>query len=119
MRLAVDLDGTILTFNWSDWIRDGMKYFGRPKKGAKKTLELLQGDGHIIVIHTCRINKSINPRFSIEGLVERVRNVLDEHEIPYDQIWSGEGKPVADVYIDDRAMEFTSWKNVLEKLEVD
>jgi len=38
--------------------------------------------------------------------------------IPYHVIWSGIGKPVADCYVDDAAIRFENWSQVMDELEV-
>jgi hypothetical protein len=42
---------------------------------------------------------------------------LEEHGIPYDKIWSF-GKPMADIYLDDRALNFRGkWVDSLQEIE--
>ena len=118
MRIAVDLDGTILNFSFSEWVLKGMEYFGSPKRGVKQALDLLIGDGHEIIVHSARINEDMcNERYSINGIRCAIEEVLAEHEICYHSIWTDRGKPVADVYIDDKGMKFTNWENVIDELD--
>ena len=118
MRIAIDLDGTILNFSFSEWVSKGMDYFGSPKKGAKQALGLLIADGHEVIVHTARINEAMcNERYSINGIRCAIEDVLDEHEIRYSSIWTERGKPLADVYIDDKGIKFTNWENVIDELE--
>ena len=46
---------------------------------------------------------------------------LDHFDIPYDRIWGeepcGPGKPIALHYIDDRAIKFESWAQVMEEIK--
>ena len=39
---------------------------------------------------------------------------LDKHEIPYDEVWFG--KPLADLYIDDKGYRFDNWNDVVKDL---
>ena len=99
--ICVDLDQTIAqdaTF----------PAIGEPIEGAKESLAKLQEMGYNVVIYSCRAD-------SEEGL-ELVREWLDKHEIPYDSIFEGE-KPFSKYFIDDKAIHFDSWKNVLKQVE--
>jgi len=113
MRVAVDLDGVILDFDWDKWVKHGMNYFGETKEGAIGALSVLQKCGYKIIIHTCRTNPEVNPKYSIEDLEILVRKTLTMRGIPFDEIWVKEGKPIADYYIDDRAIRFESWSQVM------
>ena len=114
--IAVDLDGVILNFNWDSWVRNDMKYFGTPIKGAKRALVKLRRRGYKIIIHTCRTNPVLNSNYSLEELYVKVERILTKNEIPHDEIWLGAGKPLADYYIDDRAVKFESWGQVLKEI---
>lgn len=76
---------------------------GPPMLGAKEALERLKQEGHTILIHSC--NRA---------------NVIAEwmayFNITYSSIWCGTGKPVADVYIDDKGLKFESWQQTLTKI---
>ena len=47
---------------------------------------------------------------SPEKAIDHIVNWLNNYEIPYDEIWFG--KPLADVYIDDKAKKFTTWQDI-------
>jgi len=107
--IAVDLDGVILEFDkWK-----GHKHFGKPIPGAREALEKLKELGFVIVIWTTRDN------------VDDIARVLKEHNIPFDYINENPFQPpdcsnkiYADVYVDDRAVEFNgNWDEVIEKIE--
>ncbi len=76
----------------------------RPIAGAREALKKLRRAGYTIVIYTARG----------WGEYRVTRQWLDEHGFVYDGIHMG--KPVADVWIDDRALAFTSWKETLSRL---
>ncbi len=100
MTIMVDLDGVICTEE-----RTFDRPLAEPIPGAREALEKLKADGHSIVIYTAR------------GWAEfRVTKAwLDQHGMPYDAIHMG--KPIAHVWIDDRAIRFTNWHDALEQVE--
>lgn len=114
--VAVDLDGTILDFDWDSWVSKRMNYFGLPKRGAILALKTLRKRGYKIIIHTCRTNIRVNPQYTLGELWIIVEKILEHHKIPFDEVWVETGKPIADYYIDDRGIGFKSWKQVMEKL---
>ncbi len=100
---AVDVDGTLATYH--GW--EGNEHFGKPRPGAKKFLEELAAT-HRILVFTTR-TKADDPNLqrggaSADDLADLVGNWFDEHDLPYDEIYTGQGKPAADVYLDDRAV---------------
>jgi hypothetical protein len=100
--IAIDLDGTL--YSQDGW-RD--RNLGKLMKGAVKELRTFKNDGWEIIIHTARSQTDIN---DIE-----LRLISDG--VPYDRIWRGKGKPLADVYLDDRGITFTgSWEGIFQKV---
>jgi len=99
-RICVDLDGTLARF--TEW--RGITHIGHPHAGARHFLEELRKVAHV-VIHTCRCNPSIQHGCAIDELRRYVQEWLEEHELPYDEIYTGAGKPFASAYIDDRAIQ--------------
>ena len=100
MIIAIDWDHTIADSHNLD---ESGKY---PKllPGAREALEKFREAGHTIMIHSC-------------NRTEWLQECLEHHNLPYDAIWPG--KPVAAYYIDDRAIKFTSWEQVLEDMNVE
>ena len=115
--IAVDLDGTILEFDWKRWVKERMNYFGEPIPFAVDALQLLRRMGNIIVIHTSRINPAVHNEYTFEQLCERVKSALAKHNIPYDHLWTGVGKPIADFYIDDKAVRFINWDQAIHEIK--
>ena len=97
--LAIDFDRVI---HDCDHPKDGRK-MGEPMVGAKAALTILKNMGYTVIIHSCN-------RANV------ITDFMKYYEIPYDSIWQGEGKPVADFYIDDKGLRFTTWENTLGKI---
>lgn len=97
-RICVDLDGVLAKYDgWR-----GIEHFGEPIPGAIEfTRDLSQWAE--IVIYTARCNKKEDRR-PIRELREFVRVWLDGHGFAWDEIYTSQGKPFADAYIDDRAV---------------
>ena len=102
ISIMVDLDGVISTEE---------RVFDRPLAkaipGAREALQELKEAGHTIVIYTARGWAEYN----------YTKAWLDQHDIAYDAIQMG--KPIAHVWIDDRAIRFRDWRQTLEDLRGD
>jgi phosphoglycolate phosphatase-like HAD superfamily hydrolase len=98
--LALDFDGVIHDYRNPV---EGRK-MGPPMPGAKEALQRLEDLGHSVIIHTCKPPKV-------------VAAWMDYFGIPYEQIWDLPGKPQADAYIDDLAIRFSDWGQVMRDLE--
>ena len=99
--VAVDYDGTITAdFN-----------------KAREALTELRSKGHIIVIWSSRNNPRQHGENQVAIMVE-MRENLDKHKIPYDEVDVGNvGKFHAQVYIDDKALRFeNNWETIIEKI---
>jgi hypothetical protein len=107
--VAVDFDRVL--FDHESW--QGHNHVGKPIPGAKEVLESLQRKGFKIMIWTTRAQKDI------------IAQACTSSGIPFDYINENPNqppeinpsKPVADFYIDDRALHFVSWDQV--KLEIE
>ncbi len=97
--IMVDLDGVICTEE---------RTFERPLAtllpGAKESIAKLRAAGHTVVVYTAR------------GWAEfrTTKQWLDDNGIEYDGLHMG--KPIADVWIDDRAVCFTNWADAMKQL---
>ena len=111
MRICIDLDGTICETKTNEQSYLDVK----PKKDAVKIISKLKKEGHEIIIHTARHMKSCDNNVG-KVIARQGQNLfkwLAKHKIPYDEIWFG--KPLADVYIDDKAEKFTNWIKINKK----
>jgi len=96
--ILVDLDGTLATY--TKW--EGLEIIGDPIPGAKTFLNLLAKSGPI-TIFTNRCCASINDR-APEELQEIIIKWLEKHNLHYDNVWIGQGKPFG-IIVDDNAVQ--------------
>ena len=102
--LAVDLDGTLL--------KDDHPALGKPIPGLDAVLKAVRAAGWVVVIWTVRTEDS------------KIRKYLEEEGIPFDYInenpygpAGGSRKIYADVYLDNRAIQFDGeTKGLAEKI---
>lgn len=97
--IMVDLDGVLCS---EEAFHD--RPLAQPLPGAQDAVRRLRAAGYIVVIYTARS----------WGEYRVTRQWLDDHGFEYDGLHMG--KPVADYWIDDRAIAFTSWTEVLRKI---
>lgn len=97
--ICVDFDGVIAEYG--SWRGKGI--FGDPIRGVHEFMRKLKGEGWKIIIHTSRSETDLIKRY------------LEEEKIPFDyinynpinvELGCNLGKPVADIYLDDRAITF-------------
>ena len=102
--IAVDFDGTIAQL-------EEFPLIGEPISKAREALQSLKDRGFEIVVYTCRANPG-----QTKTNAQQVEQYLLEFEIPFDRIAEGE-KPIAQYYIDDRAVKFEGdWDKVLKQI---
>jgi hydroxymethylpyrimidine pyrophosphatase-like HAD family hydrolase len=106
--ICVDFDGTITDYSAGF---QGVGKFGEPLPEVAKYMQKLQQDGWMIIIFTTR------------GEVTLLSRYLREHDIPFSYINHNPnnpsnanlGKPMADVYLDDRGITFNgNWEQAYE-----
>ena len=99
MKMIIDLDGTICSEE---------KQFSRSlaiaNKGAKEALQKIRDKGHTIIIYSARTWAEY----------ELTIDWLKKNNIPFDQLILG--KPQGDYWIDDRAIEYDNWEEILKKI---
>jgi capsule biosynthesis phosphatase len=108
-RFCFDLDNTLVTF---PKIKGDYRTVEPITKNIK-FLRNLKKMGHYIIIYTARRMKTHNSVVGkvIKDIAQITLNTLEEFEIPYDEIIFG--KPQADFYIDDLAIN--SYDNLEKK----
>lgn len=101
MQIIIDMDGTICSEE-----RTYSRCLAQPKKNAKETINSLYEQGHTIIIYSARTWVEY----------EMTVDWLKRYGIKYHQLIMG--KPVGDVWIDDRAFPFKdNWEDVGKFLE--
>jgi len=106
--IVVDLDGTLAKYERFK----GIEIIDAPEPRTVELLKRLHVEGWIIKIFTCRTNKwNIDRHGYLPYHI--VKTWLKLHEIPYDDVVRhDEGKPFADVHLDDRAVMFNDMLSV-------
>lgn len=113
MTIAIDFDGVIHSYS-RGW--QGGEIYDPPVEGTREALTELRAKGWKIYIFSTRTNK-IYHKNDHPPQEERMKTYLEEHGIPYDKIWSF-GKPMADIYLDDRALNFRGkWVDSLQEIK--
>ena len=107
-RIMIDFDGVINSYKHG-WM-DG-KLVDEPNLGTKEAIDELHNRGYQIVIFTTRALTTHNEP-PASKLIEDLKNYLRVHNIYYDGITAEKLPAIA--YIDDRAIRFHNWKQVLK-----
>jgi len=106
--VCIDFDGVI--HDYRGWQGEGK--LNEPINGARKYVKIIRDSGFKILVFTCRTD------------LEEVEQWLEKHDIEVDGInehlvaFAHNGKcptmkPLADVYIDDKAIGFDRWDDSL------
>lgn len=105
--VCIDIDGTLV--HYDEW--KGEENFGSMIDGASSATRKLHEKGWYIIIFSTRSNKKYISKFLIENKVE-----FDSiNENPNQPENAKGGKPIADVYVDDRALCFKGdWEQTVE-----
>ena len=100
LRICFDLDNTLVTYPTIPGDYSSVK----PITETIQLLNKLKSEGHEIIIHTAR--RMLTHKHNIGKVIKDIALVtiqtLEQFNIPYDELIFG--KPIADIYIDDRAM---------------
>lgn len=100
-RICLDLDGVLAQYDkWK-----GIDHIGDPVPGAVEFAKKLSKIAEI-VIFTSRCAQDLLDGSRITPAMLRIRIIdwLEKHEIPYSDVYIGQGKPRAAAFIDDRAV---------------
>jgi hypothetical protein len=112
MKTAIiDFDGTLCRFEFPR--------VGPPEPNVKKALVAIKEMGYVIKVHSCRTATYWSGQNRKHHIVAIKRFML-QNELPFDEIIIDENmdKPIADVYIDDRAINYDgNWLNIVEQLK--
>jgi beta-phosphoglucomutase-like phosphatase (HAD superfamily) len=97
--IMVDMDGVLASEE-----RTFERALAKPLDGAREALQRLRAAGHTIIVYTAR------------GWAEyrMTKAWLDDNGFVHDGLHMG--KPIADLWIDDRALRHTGWPQTLDDL---
>lgn len=112
MRFCFDLDNTLCELK-----QEGQSYSQLdPKPGAVRYLQKLAQKGHYIIIYTARHMATCGGNLGRITALQAPTTIawLAKHQIPYDELLFG--KPLADYYIDDKAIAFTDFSTLEQHL---
>src|ERR1035437_3723081 len=93
--LAIDFDGVIHDYKHPIVGRR----MGAPIEGTQEALNQLKSQGYKLIIHTV---------WGDEKGKKTIADFMEYYKLPYDSITNI--KPIADWYIDDKAIHFEQWK---------
>lgn len=106
----IDFDGTLCKFMFPN--------VGPVEPDVAYALHTLKEAGYVIKIHSCRTATYWNNPDEREIHIQLIRKFLKENFIPYDELILDIDKPIADIYIDDRAIKYNNnWLEIAKKLE--
>ncbi len=95
--VCFDFDGVLAHYDgWNNG------KIGRPLPGGIGLAQLLTKLGYKIVICTCRTHPEHGTQ---EQQINAVTSWLESNQVPYDDL-DLLGKPIADIYLDDRGLRF-------------
>lgn len=113
-RICFDLDNTLCELRLPDQVYADVP----PKPGASEYLKELKQKGYYIIIHTARhmlsCNSNLGRIIAIQAPI--VTDWLLKHDIPYDELLFG--KPLADYYVDDKAVTFTDFETLKKQVDI-
>lgn len=99
MQIVIDLDGTICSEE-----KTYSRSMAKPLEDAVESINDLYDKGNTIIIYSARSWQEY----------EMTEHWLETHNIRHNQLVMG--KPIGDLWIDDRAIAFDKWSNVNKKI---
>lgn len=103
-RVYVDLDDTLADHGGR--MRYDHEVIPDPFDGAKKFMENVKELDNVdeVYIYSCRTSNWVQGPIQANKNRKVVKAWLEEHEIPYDGIFCGDGKPDGIAFVDDRGV---------------
>jgi len=107
VTIAIDLDGCLVQ---AQEPYDQLT-IGAPVPEAVTAIWIWLAAGHRVILHTCRARRG---RWIAEAPIQQrerllaIREWLVDIGLPDLPVWADEGKPHADLYLDDRALRVTA-----------
>lgn len=107
MHLAIDFDGTIHDHKNP---KPGRR-MGLPMPDAHEYLHRLYAAGHTFDVFTCRYSPLAAPM----GANGHVEEWMRYYDLPFETVTGH--KPIAEYYIDDRAIRFYNWRHAFGEIQ--
>jgi hypothetical protein len=110
--VVIDFDGTLC--------RDEFPNEGSPEPNVREALLKMKELGYVIKIHSCRTATYWGSRKERLCHFILIQEFMKRNQLPYDEIITSESmdKPVAEFYIDDKAIRYTgNWLDVVKQIE--
>lgn len=100
--VCLDLDGTLAEYQ--GW--QGLEHIGQPLPGAVEFVRKVREKARVVIFTTrTKVDMDDRPEgVTRAGLAAIVQSWLDKHGFVVDEVYTGQGKPIAAVYVDDRAV---------------
>jgi hypothetical protein len=106
--IAIDLDDTLVQD-----MGDGQEV---PLPGAVEAMTQLVNEGHRLTVFTSRFAPM--PASEKQRLREQIESDLAQHGFPQMEVWTGQDKPAADLYVDDKAVTFDNdWPLAMAQMQ--
>ena len=108
----IDFDGTLCKFMFPD--------VGPIEPHVKEALETLKKAGYTIKIHSCRTATYWGSENERGIHTHAILDFMYEHSLPFDVLITDPSmdKPIADVYVDDRAIRYeNNWLEIAKRLK--
>ena len=100
--ILVDMDGVLADYS-KGW--QGLENIGDPIPGARKFLERLRKFAKVTIFTTrCHVSKGRTDDYTLDQMKDFVVDWLYKHNMPYDEVYVGQGKPYCVAIVDDRAV---------------
>lgn len=112
MRIAIDLDGVICRVKKPDESYASVE----PLPDAVERVQELRRAGHYVIITTARNMATCESNMGkvMKNVGKLTLDWLERYGVEYDEIYFG--KPNAEVYVDDRAVRFSTWGDLTDEL---
>jgi hypothetical protein len=105
--IVVDFDGVICENKFPD--------DGEPLEDVREALNTLKKAGYHITIHTRRTS-SFFKKLLVHNQFQWIEDYMEYYKLHFDDIWMPD-KPVADAYIDNKAIKFdNNWGEITEEI---
>lgn len=114
--LAIDFDGVIHR-NRDGW--KGGSIYDEPNPGTKETLQKLLDLGYHILIHSVRLHNRVFDGKAVPHQREEIFEWWTKHNLVQHEnldFHTSPGKPLAHLYLDDKACLFCDWSQALKDI---